>query len=228
MHLHGIEQRFTARLDDQDRVLGALRKDSHNQKQLLSLDIKSSQKQLSAQAAAAAFDTVDLRLKDTLLMHLHGIEQRFTARLDDQDRVLGALRKDSHNQKQLLSLDIKSSQKQLSAQAAAAAFDTVDVRRVVKELDAKVTYLDGRVAATRNYLLEFRATAQESLNHITDQLSELVNYFNRGDNDKKREDSSSRGPQPPPDNQGRGSGNIGGDNIITTDIVDRFPSSVYR
>ncbi|KZV50439.1 hypothetical protein F511_36407 [Dorcoceras hygrometricum] len=147
----------------------------------------------------------DAKLKDTLLLHLHGIEQRFTARLDDQDRVLGVLRKDSHNQKQLLSLDIKSSQKQLSAQAAAAAFDTVDVRRVVKELDAK-----------------------ESLNHITDQLSELVNYVNRGGNDKKGEDSSKRGPQPPPDNQGRGSGNTGADNIRTIDIVDRYPSSVYR
>ncbi|KZV35971.1 hypothetical protein F511_33686 [Dorcoceras hygrometricum] len=170
----------------------------------------------------------DAKLKDTLILHLHGIDQRFTARLVDQDRVLGALRKDSHNQKQLLSLDIKSSQKQLSAQAAAVAFDTVDVRRVVKELDAKVTYLDGHVAATRNDLLEFRAAAQESLNHITDQLSELVNYINRDGNDKKGEDSSSRGPQPPPDNQGRGSGNTGGDNIRTTDIVDRFPSSVYR
>ncbi|KZV28098.1 hypothetical protein F511_19515 [Dorcoceras hygrometricum] len=148
----------------------------------------------------------DAKLKDTILLHLHGIEQRFTARLDDQDRVLGALRKDSHNKKKLLSLDIKSSQKQLSAQAAAAAFDTVDVRRVVKELDAKVTYLDGHVAATHNDLLEFRATAQETLNHIADQLSELIAYINRGGNDKKGEVSSSR-PQPPPDDQNRGSGN---------------------
>ncbi|KZV34509.1 hypothetical protein F511_14709 [Dorcoceras hygrometricum] len=154
----------------------------------------------------------DAKLKDTILMHLHGIEQRFTARLDDQDRVLGALLKDSHNQKQLLSLDIKSSQKQLSAQAAAAAFDTVDVRRVVKELDAKVTYLDGQVAATRNDLLEFPATAQETLNHIADQLSELIAYINRGGNDKKGEVSSSR-PQPPPDDQNRNRGNTGGDNI---------------
>ncbi|KZV19661.1 dystroglycan-like [Dorcoceras hygrometricum] len=105
---------------------------------------------------------------------------------------------------------------------------TIDVRRVVKELDAKFTYLDEQVASTRNDLLEFRATAQESLNHITDQLSKLVNYINRGGNDKEGEYSSSRGPQPPHDNQGRGSGNTGGDNIRTTDIVDRFPSSVYR
>ncbi|KZV45776.1 hypothetical protein F511_36035 [Dorcoceras hygrometricum] len=146
------------------------------------------------------------KLRDTLLLHLHDIEKKFTARFDEQDRVLRALRKDSHDQKHLLSLDIKSSQKQLSAQAATAAIDVVDVRREVKELNAKVTYLDEQVAATRNDLLEFRATAQETLNHITDQLSELVNYINRGGNDKKGEDSSSRGPQPPPDDQGRPGG----------------------
>ncbi|KZV34294.1 hypothetical protein F511_38974 [Dorcoceras hygrometricum] len=95
----------------------------------------------------------DAKLKDILLMNLHGIEQRLTARLDDEDRVLGALRKDSHSQKQLLSLDIKSSHKQLSTQVAAAAMDTVDVRRVVKELEAKVIYLDEQVSATRNDLL---------------------------------------------------------------------------
>ncbi|KZV42112.1 hypothetical protein F511_11106 [Dorcoceras hygrometricum] len=101
------------------------------------------------------------KLRDTLLLHFHDIENRFTACFDEQDRVLGVLRKDSHNQKHLLSLDIKSSQKQLSAQAATAAIDVVDVRREVKELNAKVTYLDGQVAATRNDLLEFCATAQE-------------------------------------------------------------------
>ncbi|KZV16973.1 hypothetical protein F511_33724 [Dorcoceras hygrometricum] len=148
------------------------------------------------------------KLQDTLLLHLHDIEKKFTARFDEQDRVLRALRKDSHDQKHLLSLDIKSSQKQLSAQAATAAIDVVDVRREVKVLNAKVTYLDEQVAATRNDLLEFRATAQETLNHITDQLSELVNYINWGGNDKKGEDSSSRGPQPLPDDQGRpGGGN---------------------
>ncbi|KZV28485.1 hypothetical protein F511_33821 [Dorcoceras hygrometricum] len=168
------------------------------------------------------------KLKETLLLHLHDIEKRFTVRFEEQDRVLGVLHKDSHNQKHLLSLDIKSSQKQLSAQAATAAIDVVDVRREVKELNAKVTYLDGQVAATRNDLLEFRANAQESLNHITDQLSELVNYINRGGKDKKGEDNSSRGPQPPPDDQGRCSGNTGGDNVRTTDIVDRFSGSMSR
>ncbi|KZV28318.1 hypothetical protein F511_11679 [Dorcoceras hygrometricum] len=102
------------------------------------------------------------------------------------------------------------------------------VRREVKELNEKVTYLDEQVAATRNDLLEFRATAQETLNHITDHMSELVNYINQGGNDKKGKNRISRGPQSPPDDQGRGSGNTGGDNVRTTDIVDKFSGSKSR
>ncbi|KZV44860.1 myosin-11-like [Dorcoceras hygrometricum] len=74
------------------------------------------------------------------------------------------------------------------------------------------------VAATRNDLLEFCAQAQETLNHITDQMSELIAYINCGGNDKKGEVSSSR-PQPSPDDQNRGSGNTGGDNVRITDLV---------
>ncbi|KZV30945.1 hypothetical protein F511_20491 [Dorcoceras hygrometricum] len=102
-----------------------------------------------------------------------------------------------------------------------------DLRNLIQNefraLNAKVTSLDEQVAATRNDLLEFRAQAQETLNHITDQLSELIYYINRGGNDKKGEVSSSR-PQPPPDDQNRGSGNSGGGSgVRSTDIVDSRP-----
>ncbi|KZV44260.1 hypothetical protein F511_10379 [Dorcoceras hygrometricum] len=150
------------------------------------------------------------KLKDTLLLHLYDFERQVTARLDAQDRVLGALRKDSNDQRNLMSLDIKSSHKQLSTQIANTDLDVVDVRRVVREhyleLNAKINSLDEQVAATRNDLLEFSAQAQQTLNIITDQLSELVAYINRGGNDKKGEVGSSRGPQPPPEDQNRGSG----------------------
>ncbi|KZV37600.1 hypothetical protein F511_41978 [Dorcoceras hygrometricum] len=75
--------------------------------------------------------------------------------------------------------------------------------------------------------LRFNEFRKGNLNHITDQLSELIAYINRGGNDKKGEVSSSR-PQPPPDDQKRGSGNTGGDNVRTTDIVDRFSGSMSR
>ncbi|KZV22877.1 hypothetical protein F511_08857 [Dorcoceras hygrometricum] len=71
--------------------------------------------------------------------------------------------------------------------------------------------------------------AQETLNHIADQLSELIAYINLGGNDKNGEVSSSR-PQPPPDDQNRGSGNAGdgGDNVRTTNFLDRYSGSMIR
>ncbi|KZV36047.1 hypothetical protein F511_32288 [Dorcoceras hygrometricum] len=111
--------------------------------------------------------------KDTLLLHLHDFVRQVTARFDAQDRVLGALGKDSNDQRNLMSLDIKSSHKQLSTQIANTDLDVVDVRRVVREhyleLNAKINSLDEQVAATRNDLLEFSAQAQKTLNIITDQ-----------------------------------------------------------
>ncbi|KZV50160.1 hypothetical protein F511_17522 [Dorcoceras hygrometricum] len=108
--------------------------------------------------------------KDTLLLHLHEFERKFTARFDAQERVLGALRKDSNDQRILMSLDLKSSHKQLGTQIATTSLDVVDVRRVVREhyqeLNAKITSLYEQVAATRNDLLEFSAQAQQTLNLV--------------------------------------------------------------
>ncbi|KZV16667.1 hypothetical protein F511_43682 [Dorcoceras hygrometricum] len=167
--------------------------------------------------------------KDTLLLHLHNFESNLTACLDAHDRVLGALRKDSNDQRNLMTLELKSYHKQLSTQIATTGLDVVDVRRVVREhhqeLNAKITSLDEKVAATRNDLLDFSAQAQQTLNIITDQLSELVAYINRGGNDKKGEVSSSR-PQPPPDVQNRGSGNTSGGGA--TDIAQRDFDNAQR
>ncbi|KZV42988.1 hypothetical protein F511_15438 [Dorcoceras hygrometricum] len=76
-------------------------------------------------------------LKDILLVHIRDLEQKISARFDEQDRVHRALRKDMHDQKTLSSLDLKSTHQKLSDQIAAAAFDTVDVRKEVKEITQK-------------------------------------------------------------------------------------------
>ncbi|KZV35222.1 vacuolar proton ATPase family protein [Dorcoceras hygrometricum] len=85
--------------------------------------------------------------------------------------------------------------------------------------------LDEQVAATRNDLLEFSAQAQQTLNVITDQLSELVAYINRGGNNKKGEVVSSSRPQPPPDDQNRDSGIAGGGGDTNRSIVERLFSA---
>ncbi|KZV49972.1 hypothetical protein F511_26545 [Dorcoceras hygrometricum] len=163
--------------------------------------------------------------KDTLLLHLHDFEKQVIARLDAQDRVLGALRRDSNDQRNLLSLELQSSHKQLGTQIVTTGLDVVDVRRVVREnhqeLNAKINSLDEKVAATRNDLLDFSAQAQQTLNIITSQLSELVAYINGGGNAKKGEGESGRGPQPPPAIQIRDNGNAGGsgDAVRTTELT---------
>ncbi|KZV22876.1 HEAT repeat-containing protein 5B-like [Dorcoceras hygrometricum] len=133
--------------------------------------------------------------KYTLLLHLHDFEKQVIARLDAQDRVLGALHRDSNDQRHILSLELQSSHKHLGTQI---------------ELNAKINSLDEQVAATRNDLLDFSAQAQQTLNIITSQLSELVAYINHGGNGKKGKVVSSSHPQPPPDDQIRGSDNPGG------------------
>ncbi|KZV35871.1 delphilin-like [Dorcoceras hygrometricum] len=136
------------------------------------------------------------KTKDKLLLHLSNFENQVIARLDAQDRVLGALCKASNDQRNLLSLELQSSHKKLGAQIVTTGLDVVEVRRVVKEthqeFNAKINSLDEQVAATRNDLLEFSAQAQQTLSIITNQLSELVAYVNRGGDAKKGEGSSSR------------------------------------
>ncbi|KZV47367.1 hypothetical protein F511_13762 [Dorcoceras hygrometricum] len=112
-----------------------------------------------------------------------------------------------HDHKTTLSLDVVKSQQRNSTQVAAVAFDTVDVRKEVKELNAKVTDLDGHVATIRSKFLDFRAKAKENHLNLSTQLGFLVDYIRRGDG-KKGEGGSSR-PQPPPDDQSRPSGGSG-------------------
>ncbi|KZV58473.1 hypothetical protein F511_26517 [Dorcoceras hygrometricum] len=146
--------------------------------------------------------------RDTMLLHLHNFEKQVIARLDAQDRVLGALRRDSNDQRNLLSLELQSSHKQLGNQLVTTGLDVVDVQRVVgeshQELNARINSLDEQVAATRHDLLEFSAQAQQTLSIITSQLSELVAYINRGGDNKKGE--SSHRPLPTPIHQSEGTG----------------------
>ncbi|KZV55465.1 hypothetical protein F511_31065 [Dorcoceras hygrometricum] len=88
------------------------------------------------------------------------------------------------------------------AQNVVLMTDIADNRKEVQELKA----------ALSNDILDFRAQAQENYNTLTTQLSELVDYINRGGNDKKGE-SCSRGLQPSPDDRDRsGSGGSDGRN----------------
>ncbi|KZV21338.1 hypothetical protein F511_13111 [Dorcoceras hygrometricum] len=66
----------------------------------------------------------------------------------DQDRaymaLLSNMPKDMREHKIALSLDVVKSQQRIRTQVAVAAFDNVDVRKEVNEINAKVTDLDGQ------------------------------------------------------------------------------------
>ncbi|KZV55071.1 hypothetical protein F511_31886 [Dorcoceras hygrometricum] len=154
------------------------------------------------------------------------------ARLDAQDRVLGALRRDSHDQRNLLSLELQSYHKQLGTQIVTTGLDVVDVRRVVREthqeLNARINSLDEQVAATQNDLLEFSSQAQQTLNIITSQLSELVAYINRGGDNKKGKSSSNRRPLPTPAHQSEGTGDAMRITEPTQAIIDNANRAILE
>ncbi|KZV16686.1 hypothetical protein F511_20607 [Dorcoceras hygrometricum] len=82
------------------------------------------------------------------------------------------------------------------ANSASVTADLMDIKKAVRELNAKVDAVSTRlddvkkdVEATKeaisHQLLDFQAQAQANHNIITGQLRELVNYINRGGTDKK-------------------------------------------
>ncbi|KZV30700.1 hypothetical protein F511_19493 [Dorcoceras hygrometricum] len=173
-----------------------------------------------------------------ILSKLHTIERGLRDSLLQQDEAFRTLiqgaRKEGRTIDDVQALRFNEFRKSVLANSASVTADFMDVKKSVRELNAKVDVvatglvdvrkdLEATKESISHQLLEFQAQAQPNHNILTDKLSELVNYINRGGNDKKGE-GSSRGPQPPPDDQNRGSGNTGGggDNVRTTSIVDRL------
>ncbi|KZV17575.1 hypothetical protein F511_37133 [Dorcoceras hygrometricum] len=184
----------------------------------ISIDLTEAFAQLRASVEQIHFEQIRRKddadkLRYILLMHIRDLENQFSGRFDEQDRAyrafLNNIRKDIHDQKTLLSLDVFTSQQKLSTQVTAVALDNTDIRKEVKEQRAILTDLDGQVATVRSELLDFRAKAEENHLNLSTQLVFLVDYINRGGDAKKGEGGSSSRPQPPPDDQSRPSGGNG-------------------
>ncbi|KZV20497.1 protein transport protein sec31-like [Dorcoceras hygrometricum] len=168
--------------------------------------LRTSLDQISNQDNGAA-------LKDVILLHLHDIEKKFTTRFDAQDRWFGTLCKDSNDQRNLLSLEIKSSQRQINTQIAAATLDQIDMQSEVKELNAKVDAMatnleilrrnaEATKEAISHQLLEFQEKIAADILSLSIQIGELVDHIRGGDAKKGEIWSSSHRPLPAPVNQG--------------------------
>ncbi|KZV42874.1 hypothetical protein F511_17478 [Dorcoceras hygrometricum] len=118
-----------------------------------------------------------------ILFKIDHLEKTFVDALTQQDLAFRSLfksvRQEAQNQAEITSIELKV----VRAQNVALMTDLADTRKEFQELKADFS----------NDILDFRAQAQENYNTLTTQLYELVDYINRGGNDKKGE-SSSRGP----------------------------------
>ncbi|KZV55394.1 hypothetical protein F511_03875 [Dorcoceras hygrometricum] len=79
--------------------------------------------------------------------------------------------------------------KEMQVQKAALSKELDDIRKEIQDQKAAIVH----------DLLEFRMESQENFHTLSAQLSEIIANINRGRDDKKGEDSSIRGPQPPDD-----------------------------
>ncbi|KZV50113.1 hypothetical protein F511_16506 [Dorcoceras hygrometricum] len=195
----------------------------------ISADVQNVLAQLRASVDLIQFELLEhkddvKKIRETLSLHINNLERTLSDIFDAHDRTYSVLfnnvRHDMRDHKNLLLMDLKSYQQKVSIQVGASALDTVDIRREVKAMNAKVDILSSRlddvkkdVEATKeaiyHLLLEFQSQAQDNHIILTDQLGQLVDYINRGGNAKKGEGESSRGPQPPHAVQIRDSGNAG-------------------
>ncbi|KZV30672.1 hypothetical protein F511_39635 [Dorcoceras hygrometricum] len=127
--------------------------------------------------ATATAPTFSLTGSSTVSLDITKALNQLQASLDriSHREWIGALRNYSNDQRNILSLEFKSSHRQLHTQISTSTIDQIDMHREVKELNAK---------AQANHLI------------LTTQLGQLIEDLNRGGNDKKGEGVSSRGPQP--------------------------------
>ncbi|KZV41634.1 hypothetical protein F511_23131 [Dorcoceras hygrometricum] len=176
------------------------------------------------------------------LSRLHKIEQGLRDSLREQAAVFKNLFQEACQEGRTIddvqTLGFNEFRKNILAQNAYIFTRLADVRKEVQEVNAKVDILASRlndvqqnVEATKealsHQLLEFQSQAQANQNILHAQLSELVNYINRGSADKKGE-SSSRGPQQPPNDQIRESGTGGGSAVRTPDFAQRVEMTQRR
>ncbi|KZV45060.1 hypothetical protein F511_27013 [Dorcoceras hygrometricum] len=112
--------------------------------------------------------------------------------------LIKSIHQEAHNDNDALSIALKA----VRAQNSILSTDLADVRQEVKDLKVELSKdSDDKLAVIRNDLLEFRVETQVQLASLGTNLAELIAFITKGSDDKKGEESSSRHPQPSPDDQ---------------------------
>ncbi|KZT76245.1 hypothetical protein F511_46731 [Dorcoceras hygrometricum] len=92
-------------------------------------------------------------------------------------------------------------------QGVTADTASLEIRKAINAVDAKILLLDGQVAAIRSEHLEFQAKISADLLSLSTKIGDLVDYIRSGDA-KKGEGSSSRRPLPTPVHHSEGTGDV--------------------
>ncbi|KZV45153.1 hypothetical protein F511_27748 [Dorcoceras hygrometricum] len=88
-----------------------------------------------------------------------------------------------------------------------AGANSLEIRKAINVVDAKILLLDGQVSTIRSEQLEFQAKVSADLLSLSTQIGDLVDYIRSGDA-KKEEGSSIRRPLPTPVHHSEGTGDV--------------------
>ncbi|KZV34590.1 phytochrome E-like [Dorcoceras hygrometricum] len=142
-----------------------------------------------------------------ILSKLHTLEKGLRDSLHDQDdngrKLINNVCQDAQTISDVQKIHLNDVKKIVLAQGVTAGADSLEIRKAINAVDAKILLLDGQVATT------FRIPSKISadLLGLSTQIGDLVDYI-RIDDAKKREGSSSRRPLPTPVHHSEGTGDV--------------------
>ncbi|KZV24223.1 phospholipase D gamma 1-like [Dorcoceras hygrometricum] len=155
-----------------------------------------------------------------ILSKLHTLERGLRDTLLDQDanarKLINSVCQDAHTLSDVQKMHLNDVKKDVLAQGVTDGADSLEIRRAINAVDARILLLDGQVAAIRSEQLEFQAKIAADILSLSTQLGDLVEYI-RGGDAKKGEGSSSRRPLSTPVIQGESSGNV----VRATEIISQ-------
>ncbi|KZV26945.1 hypothetical protein F511_17731 [Dorcoceras hygrometricum] len=144
-----------------------------------------------------------------ILSKLHTLERGLRNAMHDQDdnarKLINSVCQDAHTIGDVQKIHLNDVKKIVLAQGVTAGADSLEIRKAINAIDAKILLLDGQVATIRSEHLEFQARISADLLSLSTQIGDLVAYIHSGDA-KKGEGSSSRRPLPTPVHHSEGTG----------------------
>ncbi|KZV58336.1 hypothetical protein F511_34165 [Dorcoceras hygrometricum] len=144
-----------------------------------------------------------------ILSKLHTLERGLRDALHDQDdnarKLNNSVCQDAQTISDVQKIHLNDVKKIVLAQGVTAGADSLEIKKAINAVDAKILLLDGQVATIRSKHLEFQERISADLLGLSTQIGDLVDYIRSGDA-KKGEGSSSRRPLPTPVHHSEGTG----------------------